>query len=221
MLKKPWTTIFFALALAIPAAAFLRASDDPPEDRVIVLPDEQDIDVDVEVDDPEAMVVRIDREHGRGYVGVRLVGITPELREHFGVPRDAGVLVGGVEPDSPAAKAGIRVGDILTAVDGDRIDSARDLSRAVRRKKAGQTVQLDLSRDRAKKQLTVTVTERPAKEIRVGELHPHLRKRAFVWHDGDFSKSLIGPLEDMGCVERRLDELEKRLKDLEKKLPSK
>ena len=45
-----------------------------------------------------------------GYLGVELVDLTPELREHFGAPRDVGVMVGRVEPGSPAARAGLEVG---------------------------------------------------------------------------------------------------------------
>jgi membrane-associated protease RseP (regulator of RpoE activity) len=215
MLKKPVTVTLLALALAVSAAAFLQASDDPVDEPVIVLRDEN---ADVDVDDPNPMVVCVDREHAGGYIGVRLIEMTPELREHFGVSKDVGVMVGGVEPDSPAANAGVRVGDILTAVDGDPIDSARDLSRAVRRKKAGDKVTLDLLRDRAKRQLNVTVADRPAREIRVGEFGP-MDKHA--WAFRDWEKPLIAPLEDLGRLQERLDELEKRLKDLEKKLPSK
>ena len=225
MLKSPFGIAFLAAALCVPAIASVRASQDPGEEKIIVLPDEADDDVDVQVDAPDVarpddMVVRIERDGHRGYLGVRLIEMTPELREHFGVSRDAGVLVGGIEKDSPAAKAGVLVGDIVTAADGDRVDSARDLSRAVRRKKAGETVKLDLSRDRAKKQVTVTVAERKAREIRLGDLGPHLRRHAWAFSNKDGQGPLVGSLEDMGRLRERLDDLEKRLKDLEKKLPS-
>lgn len=223
MLKRPLWIAFLAAALCFPAVASVQGSQDPGEEKTIVLPDEGDEDFDVELDAPESraddMVVRIQGDGHRGYLGVRLIEMTADLREHFGVSRSAGVLVGGVEKDSPAAKASVQVGDIVTAVDGDRIDSARDLSRAVRHKKAGETVKLDLSRDRAKKQITVTVAERKAREVRVSGLGPHVRRHAWVFSDKDWSKSL-GPLEDTGRVYERLDDLEKRLKDLEKKLPS-
>jgi membrane-associated protease RseP (regulator of RpoE activity) len=215
MSQKPLTIAFAALVLLLPTTASVRAGDDS-EDQVIVVPEvERDLEI-ADLDDPEPMVVRVDRDHGRGYLGVRLVDLTPELREYFGVPRDAGVLVGSVEADSPAGKAGLKVGDVVTAADGDRVDSPRDLTRAIRRKKAGDQVKLDLARERAKKQITVTVGERAGREVRIGEL-PHMHDRAFVWKDKDFEKLM--PLEGMGQFEQRLDDLEKRLKDLEKKLP--
>jgi membrane-associated protease RseP (regulator of RpoE activity) len=218
---------FLAAVLCFPAVASVRASQDPGEEKIIVLPDEADDDVDLQVDAPDAdvaraddMVVRIERDGHRGYLGVQLIEMTPELREHFGVSRDAGVLVGAVEKDSPAAKAGMLVGDIVTAADGDAVDSARDLSRAVRHKRAGETVKLDVSRDRAKKQFTVTVAERKGREIRVGDLGPHLRRHAWVFSGGDGHWPLVGSLDDMGRLRERLDDLEKRLKDLEKKQPA-
>lgn len=236
MAKRLIPITFLALALGFPAD-HLRASDEPVVDKVIELQDEGDEDVVFDLDAPEGpeapepperpgkwekTVVRIDRDGRRGYLGIQLIEMTPELREHFGAPRDAGVLVGGVEKDSPAAKAGVQVGDIVTAADGERIESTHDLSHAVRARKAGETVKLDLSRDRAKKQLTVTVAERPAREIRVGELAPKMRSRAYVLRGLDSLGHLDGlaPFQDLGRVQERLNDLEKRLKDLEKKLPA-
>jgi membrane-associated protease RseP (regulator of RpoE activity) len=219
MAKRPLGIVLTALVLLLPATASVRAGDGP-DDRVIVLPDvEREIDlVDADNDD-DPVVVHIDhRDRGRGYLGVRLLDLTPELREYFGVAKDSGVLVASVEADSPSGKAGLKAGDVVTAADGGRIDSPRDLSRAVRKKKAGDTVTLDFSRDRAKKQLKVTVAERPAPEVRVGDLSgPMMRKHAWAWKDKDFDH-MLAPLEGIGQFEQRLDELEKRLKDLEKKL---
>ena len=139
-------------------------------------------------DVPGDDLLRAVRFHGHrsgGYLGVRSIEMTPELRQHFGAPRDAGVLVGTVEPESPAAKAGIQVGDILTAVDGEGVGSTRALSRSVRRHKDGDTVKVDLLRDRSKKTLAVTIkeVEGPSgdKEIRIGEFGhgPH----GFAWQD--------------------------------------
>ena len=107
---------------------------------------------------------------GGGFIGVRPIEMTPELRQHFGAPKDAGILVGSVEPDGPAAKAGLQVGDIVTRVDGDRIDSTGGLVRTVRHKKDGETITVEVLRNRAAKSLTVTVVERKDKEMRVGEL---------------------------------------------------
>jgi len=228
MLRKTLTAALPALALIAATPAPLHGSGPGTPDQIIVLPDSEndtDMNVDVDLDAPVVndsgdVVMHIGREHG-GFLGVRLVEMTPELREHFGVSRDAGVLVGSVEKDSPAEKAGVKVGDIVTAADGTPVSSARDLSRAVRHRKAGDTMKLDLSRDRAARQLSVTVAERPGHEVHVGDLGPMIQKRLRVYTDGDFDAPMVvGPMHDMGRVRERLDEIERRLKDLEKKLPS-
>ncbi len=106
-------------------------------DRVVVLDDDRPRSIadlpELPMRDDLPRVVRFHGHRGGGYLGVRSIEMTPELRQHFGAPKDAGVLVGTVEPESPAAKAGIQVGDILTAVDGEGVGSTRALSRSVRR----------------------------------------------------------------------------------------
>jgi membrane-associated protease RseP (regulator of RpoE activity) len=68
----------------------------------------------------------------RGYLGVQLVELTPELREHYGATAEHGVLVGKVEPGSPAEAAGLRVGDVIVALDGESIDGSWDVRHHVR-----------------------------------------------------------------------------------------
>lgn len=97
---------------------------------------------------------------GRGYLGVEVLPLTPELRAHFGAPEDAGVLVARVEEDSPASAAGIQVGDVLTAVDGKPIAGPPSLAVAVREKKAGESVNVDFLRDEAALSASVAVEER-------------------------------------------------------------
>ena len=70
---------------------------------------------------------------GGGFLGVRLAELTPELRVHFGVAEDAGVMISRVLGDSAAQAAGLSVGDIVTRVDGREIASTSDLGRAIRR----------------------------------------------------------------------------------------
>ena len=228
MLKRAVPITLLAAALGLQGASCLRA-DDGPGDQVLVINDsaddwEDDLEA-MEVPDPpetpeaDDMVVRIGHDHHRGYLGVELIEMTPDLRQHFGAPRDAGVFIGTVEKDSPAAKAGLQVGDIVTAADGSRVDSTSDLSRAVRHKKTGETVQLEVSRDRAKKQVAVTVGERPDREIRIGDLGPQIRKQMRIVRDHDWAAPMVMP--DLGRVEDQLKELDKRLKDLEKRLPAK
>ena len=150
-----------------------------------------------------------------GFVPMEL---TPELRVHYGAPRDAGVLIGEVEAESPAARAGLQVGDIVTAADGEKIDSPSDLSRAMRRKKAGDKVSIDVLRDKAVKHLEATVGERKDNEMAWGEMLPRKQGRSIVIPDFEIHglDSLDSP--DRERLMERLQELEKRLKEIEKKL---
>lgn len=103
------------------------------------------------------------RLHGaEGYLGVHLTGLTPELRQHFGAPEGSGVLISRVEPASPAEEAGLRVGDVLTSVDGERIGSAGKLRRAFRGKNEGTLVTLEVYRDGRLEQLSATLGSAPA-----------------------------------------------------------
>jgi membrane-associated protease RseP (regulator of RpoE activity) len=251
-----------ALLILVPTASRLSAGADPPpapekdakkKKTIVVHSPEKEIVIDgdrVAVwndgDEPEEIVAdlpeldekelsRILHFHGLtgGYLGVTSVELTPELRQHFGAPKEAGVLVGTVEPDSPAAKAGVLVGDIITAVDGEKIDSSRDLSRSVRRHKEGEKVKIDLLRDRSPKSLQATLVERKGRELRLGDFGPGLRKFRFGSKDWDFDGPAVAPVPPVPPVapvppdaprwnglRERLDSLEKRLKELESRLPA-
>jgi serine protease Do len=103
--------------------------------------------------------MEIERTLGRGALGISVQSMTPELAQHFGAA--AGVLVSAVRGDSPAAKAGIAVGDVITTVDGERIDGPGDLRRRVR---DSEREKLTIGLVRDKKQLSVDVpVERPAR----------------------------------------------------------
>jgi predicted metalloprotease with PDZ domain len=86
------------------------------------------------------------RTGGGPRLGVELVRTTPELREHLGAPEDHGVLVGKVLPGTPAEKAGLKVGDVITSVDGAEVSSAGAILEAIA-DKGGQGVDIELVRD--------------------------------------------------------------------------
>jgi membrane-associated protease RseP (regulator of RpoE activity) len=188
-------------------------------DRVLISGDD-DEDVVADVDGFDAwngrpFVFRMPGWSGGGFIGVQPVEMTPDLRQHFGAPRDAGVFVGSVEADGPAAKAGLQVGDIVTKIDGDVVGSPREMSRLVRHKKAGETLTVDVLRNKVAKTLTVTVAERKAPEVRVGELPGRHHGHDEVWN----WKSFATPPGLPSDYEQRLDDLEKKLRELEDRLP--
>ena len=104
---------------------------------------------------------RLHRRHGGGaFLGVQLSELTPELRIHFGVPDDAGVMVGKVVDDSPALRAGLEVGDIVTAVGDQPVASASALARAIRGNEDGATVVLEVWRDGQVQKIDATLEVR-------------------------------------------------------------
>jgi hypothetical protein len=161
-----------ALLLAASSTALLAATDETPEkkDTTIVVAGDSLSDGD------EPFVWTFPGRAGQGRIGVRLVEMTPELRAHYGAPRDAGVLVAKVETGSPAQMAGLRAGDIITRAGGEHVETAADLARAVRHTKTGDSLKLEISRDRAATQVTVKVERRRGYEFEfdLGDLGRHL-----------------------------------------------
>jgi serine protease Do len=102
----------------------------------------------------------------RGYMGVMLQGITPDLAEEFNLPDNNGAMVTQVNPDTPAAKAGLRRGDVIRELDGRKVSSSAQLRLAVSENAPGKTVSLTVLQAEAGKKpterkFTVTLGELP------------------------------------------------------------
>jgi serine protease Do len=97
----------------------------------------------------------------RGFLGVGIQDLTPDLAKAFGLKETAGALVGNVTPDSPAARAGLKSGDVITAVDGKPVENARQLKIKIAAVKPGATAALSVKRDGADKSFKVTLGDNP------------------------------------------------------------
>ena len=91
-------------------------------------------------------------------IGVSTMPLTKQLADYFGVPDAKGVLVTSVVEDSPAAKAGIKAGDVIVAVDSEKVEGAGDLARAINKKKEGDAI-LTVIRNKSQRTITVTPKE--------------------------------------------------------------
>ncbi|WP_137151401.1 Do family serine endopeptidase [Devosia sp. FKR38] len=91
----------------------------------------------------------------RGYLGVSIQDVTRDIADGVGLTAAKGAIVREPVADGPAEKAGIKSGDIITAVDGDQIDDALDLSRTIAGKKPDSSVELTIWRDGAESKLSV------------------------------------------------------------------
>ncbi|MDR1423905.1 MAG: trypsin-like peptidase domain-containing protein [Azoarcus sp.] len=98
----------------------------------------------------------------RGWIGVEMREITPESAASFGLPVKRGVLIYGVLNDSPAARSGVRPGDVLQSIDGQDVRLPRDLLERVAALAPGQTTVFGLLRNHKTINLKVTIGRRPA-----------------------------------------------------------
>lgn len=94
-------------------------------------------------------------------IGVSTMQLSKQLADYFGIGDGKGVLVTSVADDSPASKAGLKAGDVITAIDGEKVEGAGDLARAINKKKDGD-VTLTVIRDKHQRSVTVTPKEAPA-----------------------------------------------------------
>jgi S1-C subfamily serine protease len=164
----------------------------------------------------------------RGYLGVGLTDLTPELRSHFGVPENAGVLISRVEPGSPAEKAGIKVGDILTSVAGAPVESSLTVRAKVRDAAGGAPLAIELRRDGRTQQANATIELREHTEIDMGPLFLKERSGDKTWLKMDPKSLALAPgrrvelrtlnPEQRDQLEKKLKALEKRISELESKL---
>jgi len=98
----------------------------------------------------------------RGYLGVNIQTMTPELAKSFGSKTTQGALISDVVPDGPAAKAGLRRGDIVLAVNGEPVLDSRRLTLSISQAAPGTAVDLKLLRDGQEQNTRVTLGELPS-----------------------------------------------------------
>ena len=96
-------------------------------------------------------------------IGVSTQTLTKQLADYFGV-KDGGLLITSVNENSPAAKAGLKAGDVITAVDGEKVASSGDVARAINKKQDGD-ITLTIVRDHATRTVTLTPEKNPERQL--------------------------------------------------------
>jgi serine protease Do len=99
----------------------------------------------------------------RGWLGVLVQPVTPEIAESMNLNEVGGALVADVTPDSPAQKAGIKRGDVVIGLDGQRVGSVSDLTSKIAMTSPGTNEKLDMIREGKEKEVTVKIGELPEK----------------------------------------------------------
>lgn len=177
----------------------------------------------------------------RGFVGISMVPLTDDLRDYFGVADGVGVLVSEVVPDGPAAKAGLKGGDVIVAIDGKPVDGPNVFGDYVRQKKGGDQVRIDVRRKGIAQQFFVTLDERDVRrfEVRVPEVENWIQKNddgtmkvfeldeapaealdrmRIFFESPEFQERVEKLRGDCSEYQQRLAEIETKMKELEKRL---
>jgi hypothetical protein len=118
----------------------------------------------VKMDVRKVVVVAQLKEKGhvvRGWIGVEVQPVTADIADSLGMKKAEGALVAEPQPNSPAAKAGIEAGDVITAVNGTAVKGSRELAQTISAMAPGMTVKLDVLRHGATRTLAVTLGKLP------------------------------------------------------------
>jgi len=157
---------------------------------------------------PEPKMFSWGLEH-RKYIGIYLEEINRELSEYFGVKKGRGLLVAKITKDSPAEKAGLKVGDVIIKADGIRTERARDLTRVIQDKEKGERIKLELLRNKKVRSVEVEIEEE-----RSGFSYSYKYWEDYVDSWDSYSKNL----EKQYKKWQDSEEYEKLMKRLNKKL---
>ncbi len=103
---------------------------------------------------------------GGSWLGVGVAEVTPEKVKELRLPAERGALLGKIVPDSPAAKAGLKENDVITEINGQRVEGSEQFRRMVREIPSGRAAQLSVWRDGRQQTVTVTLGKSEA-------AHPH------------------------------------------------
>jgi serine protease Do len=120
------------------------------------------------------------KEHGkvtRGWLGVMIQQVTPDLADNFGLDRPIGALVGQVVPDSPAEKAGLKAGDVIIEYNGKEVSQMSMLPAMVANTSVGEKAKLVLIRDGKKQNLTVEIGKLEDEEVVVADAETGTSKK--------------------------------------------
>ncbi len=169
------------------------------------------------------------------FIGVNLESLNRQLGEYFGVEKGRGVLVREVEEDSPAEEAGLKAGDVIVTVDGEKVRDVDDVIEIIGDTDAGEKVEIVVLRNRKEATFEVEVEERDKFgefDYRymiglpdvpdIGDIDIDVPRMRGLLHSDFSDEELIFDKEEfeheMKCLRKDLEELRKELKEIRLKL---
>ncbi len=148
-------------------------------------------------------------------IGVSMQSLSGDLGDYFGVTDGKGALITEVLENTPAEKAGLKVGDVVVAVNDETVESPADVSSELRDKDRGEQVELTIVRDKNRQKLTVEVDD--IGTYGWGGTMPAIR--GFNWdNQGRTFHNWNLPELDQERVNRKMEELQKKLEEMQLKL---
>jgi membrane-associated protease RseP (regulator of RpoE activity) len=111
------------------------------------------------------------------WIGILPVNITSKLAERFSLGQTEGVIVAAVTPESPAAAAGVKVGDVLAAINGVAVKTAQDARAEIAKSKPGDEVALTIVRAGSSRTIKITAAAAPAKAQPLKQLIQRLQRK--------------------------------------------
>lgn len=146
-----------------------------------------------EIAAPIVEQLRAGEEIERGFLGVGIVPVSDDLADSLGLPRNRGEFVQSVQEDGAADRAGIRPGDVVTAINGQPVTNDQSLSFLIANIAPGTRIPIDLLRDGEERRVTATVGKRPSEE--------ELRRQQIFDPDAEPEEA---PEESDGTIEEKL-----------------
>ena len=146
-----------------------------------------------EIAAPIVAQLRDGEEIERGFLGVNIVPVNDDLADSLGLPKNRGEFVQVVQPDGAAERAGIKPGDVVTAINNQPVTTEQTLSFLVANIKPGTRIPIDLIRDGEELRVTATVAKRPSED--------ELRRQQMFDPDAEPDET---PDESDGTIEEKL-----------------
>lgn len=143
-----------------------------------------------------------------GWLGVHVQSLTPELISSFNLPDNKGALVAEVISESPAAKGGIKNGDLIREIDSKKIVSSNALVDAVSHLSVGQKIDVTVLRNGKETKLAVVIGERPKEEVPIIHKEPVISKgwRGIQVTDlTDEIKKQLGIADEIGVIVAKIE----------------